>query len=476
MSLYLKYRPKTFADVVGQDHIIDILLAQMTTGKFSHNYLLYGPRGTWKTSTARLLAKMVNCNTFDAEGNPDIINDPATLLIDGSKTLDYIEIDAASHTWVDNIREEIIDKALYPPAQLKKKVYVIDEVHMLSKGAFNALLKIMEEPPEYLLFVLATTEINKVPDTIISRCQVFNFKRLNIDNIVKTLKYIASEEHIEYEEEGLRLIAKLSSGAMRDAIKYLEQVSMLGKVTAAHVSQFLGVVDESVLKDFLEIIEDKTFVELNDYLDKLVEQWTDITHFTKDLLLWIDDHFIENTSFYSILAIALKEIYASIKNYPYPVLLYKSKFYIYFQEHSVEWDTSWISSTWSQIEPQKKLEVIGEKIVSEEESADTKNTVDEQEKSRRVWDLVALKEKILEKIDKVMVKSIVQNHAIIKSFEDHTLTIIVIHENFYATVQKAEVNKYVEDIVSDLVGFPSHITRVYMSKEEYLQSTMVVNT
>ena len=201
MALYLKYRPKTFADVVGEHHITDILLAQAKTGKFSHNYLLYGPRGTGKTTTARLLAKIVNCTTFKDDGTPDLENDPTAKLIDEGKTLDFVEIDAASHTGVDNIREEIIDKALYQPTHLKKKVYVIDEVHMLSKGAFNALLKIMEEPPEYLFFVLATTEINKVPDTIASRCQVFNFKRHNIEVIIKRLQYIAEQENIEYEEE-----------------------------------------------------------------------------------------------------------------------------------------------------------------------------------------------------------------------------------------------------------------------------------
>jgi len=143
----------------------------------------------------------MNCTTFTADGQPDLLNDPAARLIDENKTLDFVEIDAASHTGVDNIREEIIDKALYPPAHLKKKVYVIDEVHMLSKGAFNALLKIMEEPPSYLIFILATTELHKVPDTIISRCQVFNFKQLTIDEITGRLQYIASAEHITYQEK-----------------------------------------------------------------------------------------------------------------------------------------------------------------------------------------------------------------------------------------------------------------------------------
>ncbi len=193
MALYLTYRPKTFDEIIKQDHVINILRPKAMSNDSSHsNYLFYGPRGTGKTSTARIFAKALNCTNLQ-NGNPCNECD-SCVIINTNKTLDVVEIDAASHTQVDNIREEIIDKAPYPPAQLKKKVYIIDEVHMLSKSAFNALLKIMEEPPAYLVFILATTEIHKVPETIISRCQVFTLKKIPVIDLAKHLTMICQKE------------------------------------------------------------------------------------------------------------------------------------------------------------------------------------------------------------------------------------------------------------------------------------------
>lgn len=221
-ALYRKWRPTKFADVVGQRHITDTLRAQLESGRLSHAYLFTGTRGTGKTTCAKILARAVNCTNLQA-GDPCGECPACRGIMDGS-ILDVVEIDAASNNGVDNIRD-IRDEVRYTPASVKKRVYIIDEVHMLSQGAFNALLKTLEEPPEHVLFILATTEINKVPATILSRCQRFDFRRIAPHDIAVRLKEIAEEEQIPLTDSGARMIARLADGALRDALSILDRAA-----------------------------------------------------------------------------------------------------------------------------------------------------------------------------------------------------------------------------------------------------------
>ena len=219
-ALYRKYRPKTFDDVVGQEHITETLKKQVETGRLSHAYLFIGTRGTGKTTCAKILAKAVNCE-HPVNGNP--CNQCAACRgIDDGSILDVVELDAASNNGVDNVRA-LRDEAVFSPASVRKRVYIVDEVHMLSNSAFNALLKILEEPPEHLMFILATTELHKVPATILSRCQRHSFKRIPVDTITARLNYVAEQEHLNLQPDAAALLARMADGGMRDALTLLDQ-------------------------------------------------------------------------------------------------------------------------------------------------------------------------------------------------------------------------------------------------------------
>ncbi len=239
-ALYRKYRPQTFDDVVGQMAITQTLKTQLQSGKLSHAYLFTGSRGTGKTTSAKILAKAVNCEN-SVDGNPCNCCDACRSIDDGS-CMDVLEIDAASNNGVDNVRS-LRDDAIYSPSQVKKRVYIIDEVHMLSLSAFNALLKIIEEPPEHLLFILATTELHKVPATILSRCQRFSFRRISQEDIASRLQYVAYQENIELEAEAARVLARLADGGMRDGLSLLDQCASAttGDLTAEKVYACLGI-------------------------------------------------------------------------------------------------------------------------------------------------------------------------------------------------------------------------------------------
>ena len=266
-ALYRKYRPKAFEDVVGQDIIIKTLSNSILNNKISHAYLFTGPRGTGKTSIAKILAKIVNCKNLNGTIPCDECD--SCIQINNRQSVDIIEIDAASNNGVDEIRE-LRDKVNLVPSFGKYKVYIIDEVHMLTTAAFNALLKTLEEPPKHIIFILATTEPHKIPSTILSRCQRFDFKKIGIPQIEKRLSYICLEEKIKIDDNALKLIAKLSDGGMRDSISLLDQLSAYtaDKITVEDVNNVSGIITKDEIFDLIQNIYDRKLVEVFGILEK----------------------------------------------------------------------------------------------------------------------------------------------------------------------------------------------------------------
>ncbi len=281
-ALYRKFRPDEFSDVKGQDHIVTTLKNQIQADRIGHAYLFCGTRGTGKTTIAKIFAKAVNCE-HPVEGSPCNECETCRAIASGT-SLNVIEIDAASNNGVDNIRE-IKDETAYSPTTGKYKVYIIDEVHMLSVGAFNALLKTLEEPPSYVIFILATTEVHKIPATILSRCQRYDFRRISIPVITQRLEELMAKEQIEAEEKAIRYIAKKADGGMRDALSLLEQcISFyLGeKLTYDRVLEVLGAVDTDVFSSFLREILQDDVVRVIAHLEEIVMQGSDLGQFVND--------------------------------------------------------------------------------------------------------------------------------------------------------------------------------------------------
>ena len=251
-ALYRKWRPKTFSDVVGQEHITATLKRQVAEGRLSHAYLFTGTRGTGKTTCARILAKAINCEN-PQDGDP-CNRCPSCLGIESGALLDVTELDAASNNGVDNVRA-LRDEAIYSPAQVKRRVYIVDEVHMLSTQAFNALLKILEEPPAHLMFILATTEPHKVPATILSRCQRFSFRRILPREIAERLRFVAQAEGIDLRDDGAELLARLADGALRDALSLLDQCAAAGgAIDGAAVLETLGLAGNAQTAQLMELV------------------------------------------------------------------------------------------------------------------------------------------------------------------------------------------------------------------------------
>ena len=270
-ALYRKYRPQTFDDVSGQLAVTQTLKTQLISGKMSHAYLFTGSRGTGKTSCAKILAKAVNCLN-PQDGNPCNCCE-ACKAIDSGACMDVLEIDAASNNGVDNVRD-LRDDAIYTPSQVKMRVYIIDEVHMLSISAFNALLKIIEEPPEHLLFILATTELHKVPATILSRCQRFSFRRISQEDIAQRLQYVAYQENIDMDDSAARVLARMADGGMRDGLSLLDQCASatVGELTAERVYACLGIAGERKAAELMGYISSHDTAKALELLNKLYSE------------------------------------------------------------------------------------------------------------------------------------------------------------------------------------------------------------
>ncbi|MDE6538703.1 MAG: DNA polymerase III subunit gamma/tau, partial [Ruminococcus sp.] len=281
-ALYRKWRPMTFDDVISQQHITDTLKNQIKSGKTAHAYLFTGSRGTGKTTCARILAKAVNCPN-QKDGRPCLECDICRDAENGSLT-DIVEIDAASNNGVDDIRD-LRDGAIYTPERCSYKVYIIDEVHMLSTSAFNALLKIMEEPPAYIMFILATTEIHKVPATIASRCQGYDFRRIRSHDIATRLEYIAGQEELNLTPDGASLIAKLADGGMRDAVSLLDQCSVCAEIINAEtVSNSAGIAGREYLYEILDAIATKDTAKALSVTGNLYDMSKDLTRLCEELI------------------------------------------------------------------------------------------------------------------------------------------------------------------------------------------------
>lgn len=294
-ALYRKYRSKTFDELLGQEHVVNTLKNQILTNNVAHAYLFCGIRGTGKTSTAKILARAVNC-TNNVDGNPCNECESCKSILDDSN-VDVIEMDAASNNSVDDIRD-LRDKLRFLPVNSKYKVYIIDEVHMLSKGAFNALLKTLEEPPAHLLFILATTEPQKIPATIISRCQRFDLKRITVDNIVKNLRYICNDMGVKADDRALRLIAVNADGAMRDAQSILDRCMTFNseEIKYEDVNELLGIVNFDTIVELCGLIIEKNIKSAMLSINNIFNQGKDLQYFIEELITYFRNLLILKTT------------------------------------------------------------------------------------------------------------------------------------------------------------------------------------
>ncbi len=291
-ALYRKYRPSTFDDFIDQDNIKKILVNSIKNNKISHAYLFSGPRGIGKTSMAKIFAKAINCDHFTS--NDDVCNECEYCNSANNGSVDIIEIDAASNNGVDQIRD-LKNKISIVPSELKYKVYIIDEVHMLTNSAFNALLKTLEEPPSYVVFILATTEFYEVPETIVSRCQCYNFGRISLKSLEQRLKYISEKENIDITNDAITEIAQFSNGGLRDAISMLDKIRSFtnDKITVDVFKNINGMISQEEICKFYQLIFEKNIKEILEIIDKINETGYDFKNFIERIMLLVRDKIVD---------------------------------------------------------------------------------------------------------------------------------------------------------------------------------------
>lgn len=481
--LYRKYRPDNFDDVIGQKYVVEILKNSIKEGRIAHAYLFSGPRGTGKTSMARILAKSLNC-LDNKEGKAcEKCNNCISFL----SNPDIIEIDAASNNGVEEIRE-LINNVKIMPSSLKYKVYIIDEVHMLSQSAFNALLLTLEEPPEHVIFILATTNIESVPITILSRCQKFDFRRIDDDDIVNRLKFICEKENISYEEDGLREIAILSDGGLRDALSILDQISKNGEViTLELVSQEVGSISNKKIDDLIKSIDKKDLENFNKIFDEFYNNNLNYKVIIKKLIYSLSDISIKilndesnwNLSFDDCknMIFELNDLINKINININAYLLIKILLLNYFKKENVPIEASNYGKN-VELKSEKKLEIDGKKDID----FNRKNTfvnlnnnlknINEDFINRRINNcfvnasknyLLSIQKiwsEFIKKIDVAQIKGLISDTQVVTASDSYAILITTINH------QEIELNQNIDNIEKSFNNFFNKEYKLIFLNEE----------
>lgn len=478
VSLYRKYRPQKFSDIVGQEHVVKTLMGALKSNKIAHAYLFCGPKATGKTSVARILAKAINCQNTKEKNPCDKCS--SCISISEGNAIDVIEIDAASSRGIDEIRE-LREKIKFSPTLLKYKIFIIDEVHMLTKEAFNALLKTLEEPPPHAIFMLITTEVHKIPQTIISRCQRFDFRKIKSSQIIKRLEYIAKKEKINLEGEVLKIIALNSGGGLRDAISILDQASSLGeKVTISLLKDLLGFTETKTLASFLDFIIEGKNKDAVSLINQVQESGADLSFFCDCFINYLRNILIykttNNSSLLDLTAEEEKKIIQQSGKISKEKLIFLIEIFLRAKKEIKEISVIQLPLEMAAIEAIKNFQVSEE--VLKEEKQKTQETQIENSPTLKESALEPISKSISKKKERNILKQIQENwdkviekiknynHSLavfLKSAEpvaveeDNLLVILFLYEFHKARSLEGKNKIVLEKIISEIVNVPISI-------------------